>query len=305
MQHPALLALDWRATVAIAGDDAVSFLQGLVSNDVTRVAPDRAVWTAFLTPQGKFLHEFMMVRDGDRLLLDCERARRADLVRRLRMYRLRSKVTIAESDETVVAVYGTGAAAALGAPLAPGAARTATDETRGGVVYGDPRHAALGLRGALTADGVAWARSLGLAEGAPGAWDRVRIAAGVPDGSRDLEVEKAILLENGFDELGGLDWNKGCYLGQELTARTRYRGLIRKRLLPVGFDGEAPDSGADVMRGDKPVGVVRSVADGLALARLRLEALEPDGPPLQAGRTTLVPQVPDWVRLPAPASSST
>ena len=101
MQQASLLVLDWRAVVAVSGNDAVAFLQGLVSNDMRRVASDRAVWTAFLTPQGKLLHEFMVVRDGERLLLDCERSRRADLVRRLRMYKLRSKVVVEESDEAV------------------------------------------------------------------------------------------------------------------------------------------------------------------------------------------------------------
>ena len=299
MQQPSLLVLDWRAIVAITGDDAVGFLQGLVSNDVTRVASDRALWTAFLTPQGKFLHEFMIVRDGDRLLLDCERARRADLVRRLRMYKLRSKVTIAESDEAVVAIYGKGADAVLGAPLGPGEARG----VEGGVIYGDPRRPEMGLRGVLSADGVAELGNLGLKAGDAAGWDAMRITAGVPDGSRDMEVEKAILLENGFDELGGLDWDKGCYLGQELTARTRYRGLIRKRLLPVRFEGAPPQPGTDVMRDGKPVGVVRSVASHLALVLLRLEALEPGDSELVAGATMLVPHVPDWIRLPerAPA----
>jgi folate-binding protein YgfZ len=117
----------------------------------------------------------------------------------------------------------------------------------------------------------------------------------VPDGSRDLPVEKAILLENGFDELHGIDWQKGCYMGQELTARTRYRGLVRKRLLPVEIDGPLPASGTPVMAGDKEAGEMRSGIDGLGLALLRLEHL--DKGPLTAGGATLTPRKPDWVKF--------
>lgn len=298
MDRPRLLILDWRAALAIGGADAVPFLQGLTSNDVNRAAPDRALWSAFLTPQGKFLHEFMILRDAGGLLLDCERERRPDLARRLKMFRLRSKVTIEETGDTIVAVYGDGAADALGFALAPGEARAIP----GGIVYGDPRRPELGLRGAVSEEGLAWLRARGLAEGDAGAWDRNRIASGVPDGSRDLAVEKAILLENGFDELGGLDWAKGCYMGQELTARTRYRGLIRKRLLPMAVEGEAPAPETDVVADGKPVGTVRSVAGDRMLALVRLEVLE-GGQALTAGAARLRPEIPAWVRLPAPSAS--
>jgi tRNA-modifying protein YgfZ len=161
MDEPQLLILDWRAAIAIGGEDAVGFLQGLTSNDVTRAAADRALWSAFLTPQGKFLHEFMILRRESGLLLDCERERRADLLRRLKLYRLRAKVTVEEGPETIVALYGPGLAEALGFAPAPGEAQTIP----GGIVYGDPRLAAMGLRGAVDADGLAWLRARGLAEG--------------------------------------------------------------------------------------------------------------------------------------------
>ena len=99
-----------------------------------------------------------------------------------------------------------------------------------------------------------------------GAYDRLRIGLGVPDGSRDMEVDKAILLECGFDELNGVDWGKGCFMGQELTARTKYRALIKKRLLPVQIEGPVPESGATVFSGDKEIGTLRSTTDDLGLA---------------------------------------
>jgi folate-binding protein YgfZ len=139
----------------------------------------------------------------------------------------------------------------------------------------------------------------GLAAGDEEAYDRLRITLGLPDGSRDLPVERAILLENGFDELNGVDWEKGCYMGQELTARTKYRALIRKRLLPVEIEGPLPEPGAEVMAGDKKAGEMRSARDGIGLALLKLECVQGDAP-LTAGEATLRPFTPSWIRLPAP-----
>jgi folate-binding protein YgfZ len=119
-------------------------------------------------------------------------------------------------------------------------------------------------------------------------WDRHRIAPGVPDGSRDIEVEKGILLEAGFEELGGVDFAKGCYVGQELTARTKYRALLKKRLVPVRVEGPAPAPGTPL---DGDAGEIRSVAGDMALALLRLEAL---GAPLTAGGARLAIVKPDW-----------
>ena len=138
-----------------------------------------------------------------------------------------------------------------------------------------------------------------LVPGSATAYDRLRVALGVPDGSRDLKVEKAILLENGFDELNGIDWDKGCYMGQELTARTRYRGLVRKRLMPVEIDGPAPDAGTPVMLGDKEAGEIVSTTDGLALAMLRLEYLDPPPAPgaFTAGTARVTPRKPDWAKF--------
>jgi folate-binding protein YgfZ len=127
-------------------------------------------------------------------------------------------------------------------------------------------------------------------------YDALRIGLGLPDGSRDMEVEKAILLENGFDELGGVDWDKGCYMGQELTARTKYRALIKKRLLPVRIDGPTPPPDTPILTNGKEVGRLRSSAKGQALALLRLEALNGDAPELVAGEAKLSPQRPDWLR---------
>lgn len=282
--------LDDRAVLRIAGPDRVAFLQGLVSNDVAKLSQAQALWAAFLTPQGKYLHDFFLVDEGEAILLEGEAARLADLQRRLKIYKLRSKVEVGDATgRRVYALWGEGALAQLGFPDEPGAAKALA----GGPIFVDPRLAALGARAILSAAPESFVA-------APRAdYDRLRLSLGVPDGSRDLEVEKAILLENGFDELGAIDWQKGCWMGQELTARTRYRALIKKRLLPARFEGEAPAPGTPVLQNGREVGEVRSSAGELALVLLRLEAL--DGAPLEADGRTLVAERPAWLKLPEAA----
>lgn len=283
--NAAFVALPGRALLAIEGQDRRSFLQGLVSNDVMRVSPGRVVWAALLTPQGKFLHEFFIGEIGETLYLECEAARRGDLKRRLALYKLRAKVALGEvNDLEVFAAWGEGALQALGLDATPGAAAPLA----GGLAYVDPRHAEMGARLWLP-------KGAGLPAGFREApfeeWDRNRIALGIPDGSRDIEVEKGILLEAGFEELGGVDFGKGCYVGQELTARTKYRGLLKKRLVPLKVEGPMPPPGTP-LAGD--AGEIRSGAGDMALALVRLEALNG---PLEAAGARLTPQKPAWARF--------
>ena len=280
-----------RDVLRLTGEDRASFLQGLVSNDMRKVAPDRAVFAALLTPQGKYLHDFHVVALGDTWLLDCEAGRGADLFRRLRMYRLRSKVELADvtADWAVAALPGTEGRAALDLPAEPGAARPLAD----GMAFVDARLAGLGARALLPK---ATARDtlagLGLAEVGPEAWDRLRLSLGVPDGSRDLVPDKTVLLEANYDSLNAIAWDKGCYMGQELTARTKYRGLLKKRLAPVLLDGPAPEPGTLILRDGREVGEMRSSRDGIGLALLRIETLEGDSGPLLAGDTAIRPAAP-------------
>jgi len=293
MPQASFVVLEDRGILAVSGPDSRAFLQGLVSNDVEKVSPDRAVYAALLTAQGKYLHDFIMAGTGDAIWLDAEAARLADLKRRLSMYRLRAKVAIDDlPDLAVAAVFGDGAPAALGLPETAGAARAFGE----GLAFVDPRLTALGARVILPRDRIRGALAeAGLAEADFAAYDRHRLALGIPDGSRDLVLEKSILLESGFDELNGVDWQKGCYIGQELTARTKYRGLIKKRLFPVRIDGPAPPD-TEVTFGGKDAGEMRSSRDGLGLALLRLDAVAA-GQPFSAGRATLTPMQPDWMQV--------
>jgi hypothetical protein len=286
--------LENRGVLAVCGPDRRSFLQGLVSNDVEKVAPERALHAALLTAQGRYLHDFMMLEAGEEIWLDAEADRLADLRRRLSVYRLRAKASIEERpDLGVAAIFGDAALARLELAGTPGLARPFA----GGIVFVDPRLGALGARCVLPGAALRGALAeAGLAEVAFSAYDRLRLGFGVPDGSRDMVPEKTILLEAGFDELNGVDWQKGCYIGQELTARTRYRGLLRRRLMPVAIDGPTPAPGTLVTADGREVGEMRSVFDGLGLALLRIETAA-DGSRLSAGDAIVTPRIPDWMRL--------
>lgn len=280
-----VLARD-RALISLSGVDRQAFLQGLVSNDVAKATATRAIYAAFLTAQGKYLHDIFIAALGDRLLIECEGPRRPDLLRRLSLYRLRSQVTLAEENALSVGLYfGEGALSSLGLSANAGEAKAESDI----IVFVDPRLAPLGARAYLSAARVP------AETGTSADYDRLRITQGVPDGSRDLPVEKAILLENGFDELNAIDWDKGCYMGQELTARTRYRGLVRKRLMPVVIEGPAPDFGAPLLLGDKEAGEMRSANGELGLALVRLEAFGQGA--LTSGASRLIPAKPDWAKF--------
>jgi folate-binding protein YgfZ len=292
--------LDHRGVLRVGGDDRRAFLQGIVSNDVNQVTTVQAIWAAFLTPQGKFLHEFFLGELDDSFLIDCEAERAADLARRLKLYKLRAKVTVeAVEDFAVAALFGPEALEKLDLPAEPGLARPFA----GGLVLADPRLPGLGARALLPREGAEEALTeAGFAPGRLQDYDALRIAAGVPDGSRDLEVEKSTLLESGFDELHGIDWEKGCYMGQELTARMRYRGLVKKRLMPVEIAGPAPAPGTAITRDGKESGTLRSTvareSDGaIGLALLRLDALEDAGTPLLAGEAEVTPKKPDWANF--------
>ena len=272
-----LAALPGRAVIAIEGDDRVAFLQGLVSNDVTHAKEGRAVWAAFLTPQGKYLADFFIIADQERLLLDGEAAQMAMLLPRLARYRLRSKVTMQAAPEQRVYVAWGGAEPTIAAAHA--------------VIAADPRLPEAGWRVITTAPVATNADAVD--------WDRYRLTWGLPDGAQDLEPEKSVLLEAGFDELHGVSWTKGCYLGQELTARTKYRGLVKRRLVPVSVAGPLPAPGTPVLRDGVEVGTMRSGHGEIGLALLRVGALTG---PLACGQATLMPRVPTWIRVPEAAS---
>ncbi|MCE2509994.1 MAG: folate-binding protein YgfZ [Alphaproteobacteria bacterium] len=277
--------LEDRGVLAIMGEDAETFLQGLVSVDVTKASGERALYGALLTPQGKFLFDFFLLRMDAAFYLESEGARIEELKKRLSLYKLRAKVSIEDATEKfrVFAFFGEGAVEASRLPEEAGAARFYED----GLLYVDPRTAKAGTRALLPNDGTVDVAGFAKADAAD--YDRFRITLGLPDGSRDLEPEKAVLLDYGFDALNGIDWEKGCYVGQEVTARMKHRGLARKGLFPVTIEGAPPAPGTAIAAGGRDVGMLTSVRGDVGLALLKHEAIEA-GDALQAGAARLSPR---------------
>jgi len=274
----AYIPLAHRALIAISGEDRRTFLQGLVSADVEQASSHRALYGAYLTPQGKYLYDFFLAEHDGVLLMEVEAAGRDDLIKRLSRFRLRSKVALAPKDDwQVYAIIG-----------APEREAGSVQPWEGGLSVSDPRLAAAGQRVWLPAP-----PDMPLSEFP--VWDARRIALGLADGSRDMVPEKTILLEAGFDELHGVDWDKGCFMGQEVTARSKYRGQIKKRLVPVEIAGAAPEPGTILTLDGQEAGEMRSHQGDMGLAVIRLDSLERG--PLSAGETRLTPKIPDWVRL--------
>lgn len=279
---PICAALPDRALLRISGPDVAAFLNPLISSDVA-VEAGRAAYAALLTPQGKFLHDFLVYTQApDSLLVDVAAERRADLKRRLTLYRLRAKVDLAELDGWQgYALFGSGQAPQL-------------DEQA--VLFADPRLPALGWRLWLPAD-----VAPPLAITSSDAYEAHRIALGVPDGARDIEVEKGLLLENHFEALHGVDFKKGCYIGQELTARTKYRGLLKKQLYRVESRTVLPPAGTPITAGGQEVGQLRSVSGSIGLALLRLDAVSSQD--LDASGVALTAIRPDYAG-PVPEAKS-
>ncbi len=285
--------LDDRGVIKIAGDAARTFLNGIVTADVTKVAPDRPCFTGLLTPQGKIIADFIVVAapDGDGVLLDVPRAVVTALVKKLNFYKLRAPVACEDLSAAVgmLAIWD-------------GAGTTAR-----ALVYADPRLAALGQRAIVPPHLAAEiAAELGAELVDAAAYDAHRIALGIPRGGADFSYGDAFPHDAVMDQLDGIDFKKGCYVGQEVVARMEHRGLARNRIVPLDCDGVAPEAGTEVIAGGKVIGTVGSAAGGRALALLRLDRVADAlaaGTPLTAGARGLRLVKPDWVRFKWPGEA--
>lgn len=230
-----------RGSVTLSGPDCKDFLQGLITNDIGKLDHQNLLYACLLTPQGKFLHDFFIREENDMFILDCEGGERAqDLAKRLSLYKLRSKLEI--STHTEMPVY----------------AVFESDEQD----MKDPRHQDFGRRLYKKPD---------LPEKPFEIWDQKRIALCIPDGSRDMEIERSTMLECGLDHLNAIDWDKGCYVGQELTARMHYRGLAKKHLYTIHFKDAPPSPFSDIVENGKVIGNMRSSSGQAGIALLKDE----------------------------------
>jgi len=279
-----------RGVLRISGDDTETFLQGLISNDIRRADETQALYAALLTPQGKYQFDFFIIRDGDALLVDCYSEDIDIFVKKLTMFKLRSKVTLENVSDAydVYALFGGDVAAEMNM-------NGAQHKTESGcILYSDPRLDQAGIRAFVPKDTdvSSWGDAASDDE-----YQYHRISLGLVETPLDLIKDKSILLESGFDELSGVDWKKGCYMGQELTARTKYRGLIKKRLVPVRITDGMPESGAAISYGGKTVGDIRSISGDMAIAMLKLDAIQ-NADALEMDGASAVPVVPEWMQLP-------
>ena len=285
-----VVLLSDRAVLRVTGEAARNFLQGLITNHIDKAKPGSAIHTGLLTPQGKIIVDFFVVPDGDGLLLELARTKLADLIRRLTVYKLRSQVAFAEEPSLRVAVsWGS------------------TPRLReGAVVFADPRLPDLGVRILLPAN--ADISELGCALASEDEYHTRRIAHGVPEGGRDYTFGDAFPHEAMFDQLNGVDFKKGCFVGQEVVSRMEHRGTARKRIVGVEGEGMLPPSGTEIVAGSIPIGALGSVAgnSGLALLRLdRAEEAKAAGTPLRAGEVTVAVRVYAWARFKTPAPAAT
>jgi folate-binding protein YgfZ len=284
-----------RGVVKVAGEGARSFLHGLVTADVLQLAPGTARFCALLTPQGKIIADFIVTeapaKDGGGFFLDVPRAVVAALIAKLNLYKLRAMVLI----EDLSAVLGVLA-------VWDGSGMVKQD-----LAYPDPRLPALGLRIMLPPHlASATAAELGATLVGAGQYETHRIALGVPQGGADFVYGDAFPHESDMDQLGGVDFTKGCYIGQEVVSRMEHRGTARTRAVPVRYDGAAPQTSAQVTAGDRQVGTIGSSADGRAIALLRLDRVADAmarSEPLSSGGTPIHLVKPDWARFPFPGES--
>jgi folate-binding protein YgfZ len=268
-----------RSVIEAAGEDRTSFLQGLVTNDVEDPEKGAACFVGLLSPQGKVLFDFFAINAGEAFLLDCPAAAAGDLLKRLTFYKLRAKVSLSDvsAQWRVAAAWGEAARDVLKASAA--------------LFYGDSRWPGLGYRGLV---GAAQASDFALTAGN---YEAMRIAATIPEGGKDYAYGDAFPHEACFDLLNGVNFKKGCYVGQEVVSRMQHRGTARTRILAVLAQQPLPQGGADILADGFALGRLGSVAgnSGIALARLdRVKEALAKGQTLSTGGIPVVLSVPSW-----------
>jgi folate-binding protein YgfZ len=278
-----------RGVVKVSGDDARKFLHGLVTADMLSLTPGTARFCALLTPQGKIIADFFVAEapsaDGGGFFLDVPRALDTTLFDKLNLYKLRAKVLIEDLSEIlgVLAVWD-------GTPAA-----------KYGLSYADPRLPALGARLMVPPHRAAdAAREIGASLVAAEDYEAHRIGLGVPRGGIDFAYGDAFPHEADMDQLGGVDFAKGCYVGQEVVSRIEHRGIARTRAVPIRYDGGAPENGVAITAGERQVGTMGSAARGRGIALLRLDRVAEATEPLTAGGVPIHLVKPDWARFSLP-----
>ena len=289
--------LDNRGLVTVEGPDSRNFLQAMISNDANNISPNSSIYAAMLSPQGKYLHDFVISQIGNKFLLETEKDRILDLVNRLNLFRLGSMVTInpMEGASRVASIWKKGSPLLLGEEQKAGYTTTISNCC----VVLDPRLVSLGYRIVGTRSNIEKFINDSLPEPATESdFDLHRLEIGIPDGSRDIQVNKSFLLESNFEELNGVAFDKGCYIGQENTARQKHRGTIRRRLIKVHISGPPPANNERILWENGEIGEMRSVSGDAGMATIRLDRwaeAKAQNAEFRAGSATVVPVLPEWI----------
>lgn len=283
-----------RGVVSIVGSDAQAFLQGIITNDMDLLAAQQAIYAGLLTPQGKILFDFFVIKTEDGYLLEAPRNQISMLIQRLNLYKLRSKAEITDcsAEYTVTAIWGDGT--------------DAMPKDGSVVAFLDPRLPELGFRLLLTLENDRIPAEIAADPATREDYDAHRIALGVPEGGKDYEFGDAFPHEALFDQLNGVSFSKGCFVGQEVVSRMQHRGTARKRIVPVVADGYLPDPGSEVRAGTAAIGTLASTSGNRALALLRIDrAAEAasKGEPLLSGNAPVRIDLPVWATFKIAASA--
>ncbi|MAN61708.1 MAG: hypothetical protein CMI60_07145 [Parvibaculum sp.] len=271
-----------RVVCKIGGAERQDFLQNLLTNNLERVSQTRAIYTLLQTPQGKYLFDFFIVEQDGHYLIDCDRDAAPELLKRLMFYKLRADVTLASmgDDWVVGAIWDTETSSEAGQ----------VDVFHDGLRFNDPRLSALGQRFMVPAALADAALSIGEAS-TPQDYDAHRIALAVP-GAQDLIADKTFPMEANLDLLNAIDFQKGCFVGQEVTSRTHRKGQVRKRIVTVRAAADLPAPHTAVMAGERQAGELLSSSGSQGLALLRLDRLDN---PLTADEIAVQPSLPSWL----------
>jgi tRNA-modifying protein YgfZ len=259
-------ALASRAIFSVEGDEAVGFLNNLVTCDLGALETEQAAYGALLTPQGKVLFDFFALRTVEGFLIDCALSQRMEFLQKLGMYKLRAKVSIAARDELEVGAM--------------------PDDDPLPLAYADPRISSMGFR-MIAPKGT-------LPHG--GGYDEWRISQGLADSDADIGVGKLFPHEANLDHLHGVSFTKGCYVGQEVVSRMEHRSTARSRIVTIAYHGAAPPSGTLLMSGDKNIGMALSSAGSAGLAMVRLDRLQESSEPVTANGAKADVQIADWLK---------
>lgn len=283
--------LDDRALVLVTGDDAETLLQNIITTDLDTLAGDETKPGALLSPQGKILFDFLISRIPGGFRLDCPAGAASDFVKRLTLYRLRAKVQIVVQDQPLVAVSWGSDSISSGRDSTPSQSESTVRDTRFPAGLRVVRHYGQSFVGAD-----------------PGAWNALRTANGIPESGSDYALGDAFPHDALFDQIGGIGFGKGCYVGQEVVSRMQHRGTARRRILIAEGASQLPAAGTEIVADGRPLGALGTVTGRAGLAMVRIDRVKDAvdaGVPITADGIELRLSIPDWARFSFPQTAST